>query len=90
MSVTVVELRYALLASQGSYGHFFKLTDSVFFEQHDKSSPFNSVHYIMLYPLNGYCIVTIDSVMSLHPMYTAATELYILWSATVNSAGMLN
>ena len=32
-------------------------------------TPFNSTHYIMLYPQNGDRIVTIDSVTSLHPMY---------------------
>ena len=28
------------------------------------------MHYIVLYPQNGDRIVTIDSVTSLHPMYT--------------------
>jgi len=32
-------------------------------------TPFNSAHYIMLYPQNGDRIVTIDSATSLHPMY---------------------
>jgi len=34
-----------------------------------KSSPFNSTHYVVLYPKNGDRIVTIDSVTPLHPMY---------------------
>ena len=38
------------------------------FEMHDKSSPFNSTLYIVLYPQNGDRIVTIDSVTSLHPI----------------------
>jgi len=40
------------------------------FTQHDKSSPFNWTHYVMLYPQYGHRIVTTDSVTSLHPMYT--------------------
>ena len=32
---------------------FFKLTDSILFEQHDKSSPLNPTHYILLYPQNS-------------------------------------
>jgi len=54
------------------YGHFLKPTDSILFEQHDKSSPFNSTHHIVLYQQNGDRIVTTDSVVtSLHtrPMY---------------------
>ena len=34
------------------------------------SSRFNSTHYVVLYPQNGDCIVTTDSVTSLHPMYS--------------------
>jgi len=45
---------------------FRKLIASVLFEQHDKSSPFNSRHYVVLYPQNGDRIVTIASVTSLH------------------------
>ena len=33
-------------------------------------SPLNSIHYAMLYPQNGNCIVAIDFVTSRHPMYT--------------------
>jgi len=32
-------------------------------------APFNSTHYVVLYPQNGDRIVTIDSVTSFHPMY---------------------
>jgi len=53
MSATVTALKYALLASQRSYGHYLKLTDSTVFEQHDKSLPFNSTRYVVLYPQNG-------------------------------------
>ena len=38
--------------------------------QCEKSSPFNSTHYIVLYPQNGDRIVTIYSVTSLHPVYS--------------------
>ena len=31
---------------------------------------FNPTQYIVLYPQNGDCIVTIDSVTSVHHMYT--------------------
>jgi len=68
MFATVIALNYALLVSQWSYGHFLKLADLILFEQHDKSSPFNSTRYVVLYPQNGDHIVTIDSVTSLHPM----------------------
>ena len=74
MFVTVIALKYALLVSQWSYGHFLKLTDSILFEQHDKSSPFNSTHYVVLYPQNGDRIVTIDSVTSFHPMHNAPPQ----------------
>jgi len=39
------------------------------FKQHNKSSPLNSTHYVMLYPQNGDHIVPVDSVTSLHTMY---------------------
>jgi len=45
------------------------------FEEHDKSFPFNSMHYIVLYPQNGDRIVTIDSVTSLHPIYYIYTNV---------------
>jgi len=38
-----------------------------FYLNNDKYSPFNSKHYIVLYPQNGYRIVTIESMTSLHP-----------------------
>jgi len=53
---------------------FSKTNFSISFEQHDKSSPFNSAHYIVLYPQNGDRIVTTDSVTSLHPMYTKTED----------------
>jgi len=68
MFVTVIALKYALLVSRGSYGHFLKLTDSILFESRDKSAPFNSTHFIVLYPQNGDRIVTTDVVTSLHPV----------------------
>ena len=43
----------------------------MYFKQHNKSSPLNSTHYVVLYPQNGGRIVTMDSVTSLHPMYIA-------------------
>jgi len=36
----------------------------------DKSSPLNSTHYAMLYPQNDDRVVAIDSVTSLHPVYS--------------------
>jgi len=65
MFVATIALKYALLVSQWSYGHFLKLTDSVLVEQHDKSSPFDSTRYIVSYPRNGDRIVTIDFVWRL-------------------------
>jgi len=32
------------------------------------------MHFIVLYPQNGYRIVTIESVTSLHPMYNIRGE----------------
>jgi len=40
------------------------------FKYHDKSSPLNSTDYAMLYPQIGDRIVAIESVTSVHPMYT--------------------
>ena len=45
MFATVIALKYV----SDHYGHFLKLTDSILFEYHDKPSPFNSTHYIVLY-----------------------------------------
>ena len=53
MFVAVTALKYASLASQWSYGHFLKLTDSILVEYYDTSSPFNSTHYIVSYPQDG-------------------------------------
>ena len=50
---------------------FLKLTDSVFW---NKSSPFISVHYVVLYSQNGDRIVTIDSMTSLHPIYNQESQ----------------
>jgi len=75
MFVTVIAHKYTLLVSRWSRGHFLKLTDSILFEQHDESSPFNSTQYIVLYPQNGDRIVIIDSVTSLHSMYWSASRL---------------
>ena len=82
MSVTAIALKYASLTSQRPYGHFLKVTDSTLCKENDKSSPFNSTYYIVLYPQNGESIVTIDSVTSLHPVHTAARPSII----TPNSA----
>ena len=65
MFVTVIALKYALLVSQWSYRLLLKLiTDSLLFEQRDKS-----LHYIVLCPQNHDRIVTTDSVKSIHPTY---------------------
>ena len=45
-----------------------------FIWKHDKSSPFNSTHYIASYPQDGDRIVTIDSVTLLHPVYVAENQ----------------
>ena len=78
MFVTVIALKYALLVSHCSYGHFLKLTDSVLFEYHDKSSPFNSTHYIVSCPQNGDRIVTIASVTLLFLTHTRVVHGSIL------------
>jgi len=70
MFVTVVALKYALLVSRWSCGHFHKVTDSVLFESHDKSSPFNATHYACYTGKNGDRTVTIDSLTPLHPVCT--------------------
>jgi len=73
----VIALKYALLVSQWSYGHFLKLTDSILSEQHDKSSSFNRTYYVVLYPQNGDRIVTIDSVTSFHPVYIKTGGIWV-------------
>jgi len=47
MFVAAISLKYALLVSQWSHGHFLKLTDSVLFEQLDKSSTFGLTQRII-------------------------------------------
>jgi len=42
------------------------------FKLQDKSSPPSYTHYAKLYPQNGDRIVAIDSVTSLHPMYSCS------------------
>ena len=74
MFATVTALKYALLVSQWSYGYFRKLTDSILIEKRDKSSPFNSTYYVVLYPQNGDPIVTIDYVTLLHPVHISTAE----------------
>jgi len=74
MFVTVITHKYALLISQGSYRHFIKPIQ-FYFNNTRKSSPFNSTHYVVLYPQNGDRIVTIDSVTSFHPMYTLMARI---------------
>ena len=85
MLVTVIALKYALLVSQWSCGHFRKLTDSILCEQLHKSSPFNSTHHAKLYPQHGDRIVTIDSVTSLNPMYAESNLHYnnLHWQVNV-------
>jgi len=64
--VAVIALKYALLVSQWSCGHFLKqfhLNNTI----NRPYSPFNSAHYIVLYPQNGDGILTVDSVTLLHP-----------------------
>jgi len=70
----VTAIRYALSVSQGTYRHFLKVTGSILFEYHDRSSPFNATHFIMSYPQNGVSVVTVDSVTSLHRMYNTLDE----------------
>jgi len=68
MLVTVTTLKYALLVSWLSCGHFRKLTNSILCEQLHKSSSFNSTHRAKLHPQHGDRILTIDSVTSFHPI----------------------
>jgi len=66
MFVTVIALKYALLVSQCSHGHFLKMMQLYF---NNTINLRHLTHYIVLYTQNGDRIVTIDSVTSLHPMY---------------------
>ena len=76
MFVDVIALKYALLVSHWSYGNFLKLTDSILFEWHDKSSPFSSTQYVVLYPQNGDRFVTVDSMYwyCLHSTWSSVHE----------------
>jgi len=42
-----------------------------------KSLPFNSTHYIMLYPENGDRVVTIDCVTSLNSPYVFSLVFFL-------------
>jgi len=66
MFVTAIALKYALLVSQWSYGHFLKLTDSILFELTRYFT-----RRIMSCYTHKMAIVswTIDLVTSLHPMH---------------------
>jgi len=77
MFFTVIALKYALFVSLWSCGHFLKLTDSILLEWHDKSSPFNSTHYVVLYPQNGDLNVTIVFVTSSPYEYSGSNERQI-------------
>ena len=46
------------------------IKESYYYYYYHKSSLLNSTHYAMLYPQNGDRIMAIDSVTSLHPLYT--------------------
>ena len=57
MFVTVIAIKYALFVSQ-HHMDIFKLTESVVFEYHDKSSPFNSTHYVVVLYTHKMAIVS--------------------------------
>jgi len=59
------------------------LTDSILFEKHDKSLPFNSMHCIVLYPQNGDCIVTIDPVASFYPVVKVNRRIRWHYTTTI-------
>jgi len=67
MFATVIALKLHFVGKSVIVRTFLKLTDSILFEQHDKSLLFKSTHYIALYPQNGDRIVAIDSMTLLHP-----------------------
>jgi len=70
MFATVIALKLHFVGKSVIVWTFLKLTDSILFEQHDKSLLFKSTHYIALYPQNGDRIVAIDSMTLLHPVYS--------------------
>ena len=94
MFVTVIALRYTLLVSQWSCGHFLKLSDSILFDR-PKYSPFNPTHYTVLYPQNGDRIATMDSVTynwyykyyNLNDKYNTHTRLTALFPGLPGWAG---
>jgi len=49
--------------------------DWIVFKQHDKSLPLNAAHYVMLYPQDGDRSVAIDTVTSLHPVYSISYRI---------------
>jgi len=73
MSVTVIALKHALLVSMdillNQLIQFYSINTTRLrrLTQHIMSC------YIHLYPQNGDCIVTVDSVTSLYPMYNTYT-----------------
>jgi len=72
MFVTVIVLKHALLV-QWPNGHFLKLTDSAINLRH-------LTQRVTLYPQNGDHIVTIDSVVSHHPVYFQRKYLSLNWT----------
>jgi len=56
---------------------YVTVTDSFLCEELHKSSHFNATHHAKLYPQHGGRIVTVDSVTSLHPCYTASVLFYV-------------
>jgi len=73
MFVIAIALKYALLVSQLSCGHFLKLGLIRFYSNNTINfRNLTQTHYIMLYPQNGDRIVTIDSVTSPPYVYRCA------------------
>jgi len=90
MFVSVIAFKYSLLVSQRSYKQFLNYLIQFYLNNNNKSLPFNSAHYIVLYPQNGNRIVIIDSVTFLHPMYTHRTSQWILVWRTHTCIGPLD
>jgi len=91
MLVTVIALKYALLVSQWSCGHFRKLTDSIVCEQLHKSSRFDSTDHAKLYPAQhgDRIVVTMDSVTSLQPIYSSWSRGKAQYTPAVTSQPVL-
>ena len=73
MFVTVIALKYALLLSQWSRGHFLKLTDSIFIRI-TRITRLLTQRIVSCYTRKMAIVswfVTTDSVTSLHPVYSA-------------------